>query len=226
MKTRLGTTLLALWLMLPVTFAGAAIFDAENKVGADSMPEAMLAIREQILTQGPQKAHFVEERKFPFRKEPICLEGESSFIPSLALILKYTAPQENTVLLYQDGLAEVAANGTLLDRPMPAQYENLFSLYNLNFKELGDGFTLYFEGDNTHWSIGLEKIETVTRAGKSVSVQTRALSIVMQGREGRLESMQISKGASIHISISMSDPTALGTDELERIKAQLSGRSE
>ncbi|MFA5257157.1 MAG: hypothetical protein WC360_03315 [Opitutales bacterium] len=204
----------------------ADIFDAENRIDAANEPAALVAIRDAMLREPPLIASFDESRKFPFRKDAITLQGQSCFMPGRALLLSYTVPEQKRVLMDAGGLYEVSANGMLIRRPVPAQYENLFSLYNLNLAALGEDFGLYFESKCETWAIGIEKTDSQNRPGKAASVQTRTMTIVMEGSGSRLLAMHITRGASVRIDITMSETRPMNDEELSALNSIVEGKDE
>jgi hypothetical protein len=61
--------------------------------------------------QGSLAGRFEEHRWFPFRKDPLVLQGELRLAPGHGLSLHYTAPEERTLVLDAEGLLLRDARG-------------------------------------------------------------------------------------------------------------------
>jgi hypothetical protein len=191
-----------------------------GRVDPQSPPAALAAVREAVAARGAVGGAFTESRTFPFKKTATILTGTTAFAPGKGLVLHYATPQERTILLVSKGLIEQDATGRHL-RQLPAQYENMLALYDLNLAALAADFDIFFTSAGEAWTLRLEQNEKSVKAGKQRSVKIDRMTIVLKGRAGAVEVLEIVKPGAIAIAIQMENVAPLDATARAALEAQL-----
>lgn len=149
---------------------GALCF-AWPSFGAAATPPAIQpadwhVLAEQIAEQGDTTAEFQERRFFSFRKEPVVLRGEVRISATLGLSLRYTAPEERTVIIDSHGmlLRDRTGKGTAPPDPRAkAANDALRHALRLDVAALGKDFEISGEREEARWTLRLLPREAATR---------------------------------------------------------------
>ncbi|HWA08918.1 MAG TPA: outer membrane lipoprotein carrier protein LolA [Opitutaceae bacterium] len=130
--------------------------DAAHRVSADD--PAWRELAGGLRAQAAVTATFTENRWFPFRKVPTVLKGEVRVSAGHGLSLHYRDPQEQTVIIDDQGMLVRGPKG---DNAPPAGAEaaaaNSALLHVLRFdlRGLAETFDLYGTRTDTAWRLAL-----------------------------------------------------------------------
>ena len=158
-------------------------------------------------------AGFTERRFFPFKKEPVELKGEVRVSATRGLSLHYTAPDERTVILDDQGVLIRAVAG---DKAPPADpraaaaNEALRHILRFDLAALEKDFALYGEREPAAWTLALvPRTETLRRSVGQITVAGEAATI---------RRIEIRRSARQAIEITIEPPrpaTAFTAEELK-----------
>jgi len=129
---------------------GAPLVLGENDAAWKPLFTAMAA-------QGAVYARFTELRWFPFRKDPTELTGEMRLSPSLGLSLHYTAPDNSTMIVDEEGLMQRTAGGRNRIAPDNPRYTGLTAallpVMRFDLPALARTFTVAAARDGEAWRL-------------------------------------------------------------------------
>lgn len=159
-------------------------------------------------------AEFTERRFFPFKREPVELQGEVRVSAARGLSLHYTQPDERTVILDDQGLLIRAAAG---DRAAPtdpratAANDALRHILRFDLAALEKDFELFGQREGGGWILELlPRTEGLRRSVNRITVAGEAAAI------RRIEIRRTPRQA-IEISIAPPrPPVAFTTEELKK----------
>ena len=158
-------------------------------------------------------ADFTEQRYFPFRKEPVELRGEVRVSGPRGLSLRYTAPEERTVILDDQGVLIRAPAGEKTPPADPraaAANAALLHVLRFDFPALEQDFELYGRRDGPGWTLGLvPRTEALRRSVGRITVTGEAATI------SRIE---IRRSARQAIVINIAPPRTGGAFTAEELK--------
>lgn len=148
--------LLLVWLVVsPARSAeGVPLTDAANRFAPDDPAWRELAAT--FARQPDGLAPFSEKRFFPFRRTPVELTGESRVSAGRGLSLRYTAPEERTVILDEQGVLVRDARGESAapaDPRAAAAHAALVQVLRFDFAALAGQFELYGVRTGPDWTI-------------------------------------------------------------------------
>jgi hypothetical protein len=183
-----------------------------NRLAVDAPDWRDLA--EKFSRQPDITADFEERRVFPFRKEPVVLEGEVRVSRNHGLSLHYTAPEERTMILDDRGMLLRDAAGAKAPPPDPratAANEALLLVLRFDFAGLEKKFDLYGRREGDVWSLGLVARDATVR---------KAIGDIHVGGEGAtVRRIELRRSAKQHIDIVIAAPrgtTAFSEEEVKR----------
>lgn len=136
---------------------GAELVDAANR-----LPPAAATWSDLVtaFAHNPDvHADFTESRKFPFKKKPVELTGEVRVSATRGLSLHYLAPDEQTVILDEQGVLMRGAAGQKAPPADPraaGAQEALRHLLRFDLAGLEKDFELYGRRDGEAWELALE----------------------------------------------------------------------
>jgi len=159
-------------------------------------------------------ADFTEQRFFPFKKEPVELRGEVRVSTPHGLSLHYTAPEDRTVILDDQGVlirAPAGEKAPLADPRAAAANAALLNVLRFDFGALEKDFELYGQREATAWTLALvPRTDALRRSVGRITVVGDGATV------GRIEIRRSAKQA-ILITIAAPRPAAAFTaDELKR----------
>jgi len=158
-------------------------------------------------------ADFTERRFFPFKKEPVELKGEVRVSTTRGLSLHYTAPEERTVILDQQGVlirAPAGEKAPPADPRAAVANEALRHILRFDFAALEKDFELYGQRDGEAWTLALvARTETLRRSVGRITVTGMAVTI------GHIELRRTAKQA---IEIVIAPPRSLAPFTAEELK--------
>ena len=114
----------------------------------------------RIANKGAIYSTFTERRWFPFRKLPVVLQGELRYSPILGLSLRYTEPDDRTMILDARGLLMRDALGRQrvppTDLSAPDVSHSILCIIAFDAKSLSSLYVLRAARDGDDWRIDLE----------------------------------------------------------------------
>lgn len=126
-------------------------------------------------------ADFTERRQFPFRKQPVELQGEVRVSATHGLSLHYPGPDDHTVILDAGGMLLRTPAGTGIPPADPratATTDALRHILRFEFAALEPDFELYGRRDGAGWSLALvPRTETLRRSIGRITVTGTATAI-------------------------------------------------
>lgn len=105
---------------VPPTEPGAVLVSGQN----DAAWQPLFA---QLAPQGPVFSTFTERRRFPFRREPVQLQGEMRLHPQRGLSLRYVQPEERMMIVDRAGMLQRDKRGRTRAVPSDPQVTALNS---------------------------------------------------------------------------------------------------
>ena len=126
-------------------------------------------------------ADFTERRYFPFKKQPVELQGEVRVSSARGLSLHYTAPEERTVILDDLGVlirAAVGEKAPPADPRAAAANEALRHILRFDLAALEPDFELYGLREGAGWTLQLvPRTDTLRRSVGRITVTGLAATI-------------------------------------------------
>ncbi len=136
---------------------------------------------EAFARQPDTTAGFTERRRFPFKKEPVELQGEVRVSNAHGLSLHYTAPDERTVILDAQGMlirAPAGEKSPPADPRATAANEALRHILRFEFPALEKDFELYGQRAGGDWTLALvPRTNTLRRSIGRITVTGQAATI-------------------------------------------------
>ena len=186
---------------------------ADTRVEPSAPPADLVAVKAAVASRGAVTGTFTESRKFPFKKTPTQLHGESDFLPGRGLILKYTAPEKRILGLTGMGIVECIADGPRRFRALPRQYESMLALYDLDIPKLAVDYDLYFDGTADNWTLRLAERPSTTVTTRRHEEQGGLAVITLRGSSDSLKTIEIVKPGALTITIEILKTRALTAGE-------------
>lgn len=159
-------------------------------------------------------AGFEERRFFPFRKEPVILQGEVRVSRARGLSLHYLLPDERTIVLDDQGMVMREQSGQKSPPPDPrasAANDALLRILRLDFAGLAGNFEIYGQRDGANWSLAL-----VPRAE---ALRRTIGDILVTGESAAVRRIELRRSAKQHIDILIEPPrppAAFTPEEVQR----------
>ena len=159
-------------------------------------------------------ADFVERRFFPFKKDPVELQGEVRVSAERGLSLHYTTPEDRTVVLDSRGVLIRAAAGEKAPPADPraaAANEALLHILRFDFPALEKDFELYGRRDGDQWNLAL--------VPRTEALRHSVGRITVTGTEATIRHIEIRRTARQAIEIVIAAPRSFAAftgDELKR----------
>ncbi|MDI1336305.1 MAG: glycosyltransferase [Lacunisphaera sp.] len=206
LRRRLRWSALGLLLAL-LLLGGPAGLAAESAVPVDPahrLTPAAPGWRELAgaFTQHPDAvADFSERRFFPFKREPVELQGEVRVSATRGLSLHYTAPAESTVILDEQGLLMRAAAGEKTvpaDPRAAAANAALRHIVRFDLAALEVDFEIYGQREGASWALTL--VPRTEAARRNVG------RINVAGEAATLRRIEIRRTAKQAIEITIAPP--------------------
>ena len=149
-------------------------------------------------------ADFTERRYFPFKKAPVELQGEVRVSAARGLSLHYTAPEDRTVILDDQGVLIRAAAGEKTPPADPraaAANEALRHVLRFDLTALEPDFELYGQRQGEEWTLVLvPRTDTLKRSVGRITVTGLAATI---------RSIEIRRTARQAIAILIESPRSM-----------------
>ncbi len=159
-------------------------------------------------------AEFVEQRFFPFKKEPVSLKGEVRVSTEHGLSLHYTEPEERVVVIDRQGLLLRQPGGEKKAPDDPrgrVVNDALLHILQFDFAALSGSFDLYGQRENAGWTLVL-----VPRAAELARILGR---ITVAGVGDSVRHIEIRRSSRQQIEIQIEPPrpaVAFTAEELKK----------
>jgi hypothetical protein len=182
-RRRWAASVAALAMLLCVRPAPAAegdpLVNAEHRLSADA--PAWRDLTDAFAHQADTTADFTERRHFPFKKDPVELQGVVRVSTAHGLSLQYITPEARTVILDAQGMLIRVPSG---QKPPPADprataaNDALRRILRFEFAALEKDFELYGRRDGADWTLALmPRTETLRRSIGRITVAGHATAI-------------------------------------------------
>ncbi|MEY2882175.1 MAG: hypothetical protein RLZZ15_4555 [Verrucomicrobiota bacterium] len=204
-------------LLAPLALAALALANGRAAPPAEPGPPLLAVAADPawqplfaaLAGRGALVSRVTERRWFPFRREPIVLDGELRLAPDHGLSLHYARPEERTLIADARGLVLRDAAGR--DRELPADPRAtalgaaLGPILRFDHGELARLFTLHGARDGADWRLDLvPRDEALGRALGRVTIVGRDTEV------RRLEIRQTEK-QRVEIEITATDTGVIFT---------------
>ena len=159
-------------------------------------------------------ADFTELRYFPFKKDAVELKGEVRVSTVRGLSLRYTVPEERTVILDENGILMRAAAGEKappVDPRATATNDALLHILRFDFVALEKDFELYGRQDGKLWTLAL--------VPKTAALRRSIGRITVTGDQAAISRIELRHSAKQAIVILIEPPkpaVAFTVEELKR----------
>jgi glycosyltransferase involved in cell wall biosynthesis len=158
-------------------------------------------------------ADFTERRRFPFKKEPVELAGVVRVSSARGLSLHYTAPDERTVILDEQGMLLRAPAGEKIPPADPratAAHEALRRILRFEFAALEKDFELYGRRDGPDWTLAL--------VPRTKDLQRSIGRITVSGETAAIRRIELRRSAKQVIEILIAPPRPPAAFTAEEVK--------
>lgn len=167
---------------------------------------------DDLKAKPPLRALFVENRYFPFRKEPAKLAGEIRLDPTRGLSLHYATPDDRLMVVDSKGGFMADERGRRRELPADPRAQAattaLLNVLNFDLPALSKNFTIYAARDGNDW-----RFTFVPQPGPLASVLN---PITITGANGLLQTIEMRKSGSQRVEIIIGETTTGVTfDEAE-----------
>jgi glycosyltransferase involved in cell wall biosynthesis len=169
---------------------------------------------ETFVRQPDTVADFTERRQFPFKKEPVELQGEVRVSAARGLSLHYTLPEQRTVILDAQGMLIRTAAG---DKTPPADprataaNEALRHILRFEFAALEPDFELYGRREGAGWTIAL--------VPRTATLRGSIGRITVTGEAAAIRRIELRHSAKQVIEIFIAPPRPSRAFTAEELKA-------
>lgn len=179
----------------------AGLISPETRLMDAARDPAWRALFEQLAPNKTRQSKFEEHRYFPFRKEPVRLEGEIRIVPELGLSLRYLRPEPRVLIIDQKGLLMRDAEGR--DRPAPSDSRAvtatsaLVHVLRFDLAALEKEFVLYGRQRGDAWELAFVPRDPTFANLLGV--------LVVSGERGTLRKIEMIKSPTQRIEITIRD---------------------
>lgn len=167
-------------------------------------PERDPAWRELIVKLAPSRtrqSRFEERRYFPFRREPVVLQGEVRIVPELGLSLRYVGAESRVMIVDQKGLLMRDEQGRERAAPTDSRAQAatgaLVNVLRFDFAALKREFVVHGRRDGDAWTLGF--------VPRDADIANLIGVLVVSGRQHTLERIEMVKSPTQRIEIAIRD---------------------
>jgi hypothetical protein len=159
---------------------------------------------EALGAQGNVFSHFTENRWFPFKKIPVVLKGEMRLAHGHGMSLRYTQPEDRTIIVDERGLLLRDDRGHTREVPSDPRSGNisaaLLPVLRFDQKELAKTFLLHAVRAGGTWRLDFEP-----RDGALAKIVGR---IIVWGEEAKVQRLEFRRSNSQRVEIIIDDSQA------------------
>lgn len=148
------------------------------------------------------QAEFEERRRFPFRKEPVVLQGEVRVSRERGLSLRYTSPEERVVILDGQGVLVRDARGQQAppDARAEAGQRALLHVLRMDLAALEKEFEVFGGRHGERWELRL--------APRDAGLRRAIGEIIVDGERAEVRRIELRRSERQHITITMANARA------------------
>jgi hypothetical protein len=173
------------------------------------------ALFDKLAAQGAVFSHFTENRWFPFKKIPVVLKGEMRMAPGRGLSLRYTQPENRTMIMDERGLLLRDDRGRSREVPPDPRANNvnaaLLPVLRFDQKELDKVFFLRALRVGKAWRLDFEPRDPAL--ARIVGL------IVVWGEDEKIRQLEFRRSNSQRVEIVIDDSqtgVVFTTDEVKQ----------
>ena len=162
-----------------------------HPIELDHPPAAFVAVNQLLREAKCVRADFAEEKKIKVLKRPLRSAGQIVFSGKLGLYRALKDPFVQELLVTPRGIAQRDETGKIekleIDKqPLAKGFIDAFLLvFSGDDKALGADFELYFDGDQSAWTMGF--------VPKKKPLAKFIASMVVSGKQGTFESLLVNE---------------------------------
>jgi hypothetical protein len=162
------------------------------------------ALFEKLAAQGTVFSHFTENRWFPFKKIPVVLKGEMRLLPGRGLSLRYTQPDDRTMIVDERGLLLRDDHGHSREVPPDPRSGNLnaalLPVMRFDQKELSKIFLLRAARFGRTWRLDFEP--------RDAALARMVGRIIVWGDDEKVKQLEFRRSNSQRVEIVIDDSQA------------------
>lgn len=155
----------------------------------------------KLAAQGPVFSHFTENRWFPFKKIPVVLKGEMRLAPGRGMSLRYTQPENRTMIMDERGLLLRDDRGRSREVPPDPRAGNitaaLLPVLRFDQKELGKVFFLRAVRAGNTWRLDFEP--------RDPALVRIVGQIIVWGEDDKIRQLEFRRSNSQRVEIVIDD---------------------
>ncbi len=193
-------------LLGPVFAVGLLVATAMVSVRAQEAPPAFDAqawgdLATAFARHPGVTAPFTERRHFPFRRAPVVLQGEVRVGAGRGLSLRYTSPEERTVIVDDKGMLVRTASGETTppaDARAASANAALLNILRFDFAALEREFAVSGSRDDDTWTLLLVPRDASMRRGLE--------SIAVSGEKSDVRNIVLKRSARQSVEIAIRQP--------------------
>lgn len=185
----------SLFLLVGLALGSRAPFDRppvlSHPVTIERPPAAFVAVNKSLREATCIRADFAEEKSIQVLKKPIKSSGSLVFLGRAGLYRASKEPFATELLVTPDGIAQRDVAGKIEKvevekQPLAKGFIDAFLLvFSGDDKALAAEFELYFDGDESAWTLGF--------VPKKIPLSKFVASLVVTGKRGLLETLVVTE---------------------------------
>jgi hypothetical protein len=156
---------------------------------------------EKLAAQGNVFSHFTENRWFPFKKIPVVLKGEMRLAAGHGMSLRYTQPEDRTMIVDERGLLLRDDRGHSREVPPDPRSGNinaaLLPVLRFDQKELAKTFSLRAARAGNSWRLDFEP--------RDAALAKIVGRIIVWGEEAKVQQLEFRRSNSQRVEIIIDD---------------------
>lgn len=197
--------LLCLLLVSSATFAAdRSVLATENVIANPASNPAWGSLFAELGQPVNRFSRFEERRIFPFRSQPIILEGEIRIVPGRGLSLSYSGPKPHLIIIDDQGVLMRDERGRERSAPDDSRARGATSalshILRFDLPALEKDFEVHGVRESDAWTLGfVPRDQNLT---KSLG------TIIVQGQNSHLERIEMLKSDDQRIEILIKDAQA------------------
>ena len=162
------------------------------------------ALFESLAAQGAVFSHFTENRWFPIKKIPVVLKGEMRLEPGRGMSLRYTEPENRTMIMDERGLLLRDDHGRNREVPPDPRSANinaaLLPVMRFDQKELSKIFVMQAVRAGKAWRLDFEP--------RDVALSKTIGHITVWGENAKIRQLEFRRSSSQRVEIVIDDSQA------------------
>lgn len=156
---------------------------------------------DKLAAQGRVFSHFTENRWFPFKKIPVVLKGEMRMEAGRGLSLRYTQPEDRTLIMDERGLLLRDDRGRSREVPPDPRSGNLnaalLPVLRFDQKELAKVFLVHAVKVENSWRLDFEP--------RDAALARVVGQIIVWGEDAKVRQLEFRRSSSQRVEIVIDD---------------------